>query len=113
MTSAGTSQPSKSVNKTFLIVELKETCKELDNRKMKLEQLIQSLEQSAEDDHAGGSDGDNMDEDKNADSGDEEEAEDGEDTEDAGKSDADEENSVSGDEEVSGSSDEETDGSDN
>ncbi|XP_058739999.1 uncharacterized protein LOC131612175 [Vicia villosa] len=44
MTSAGTSQPSKSVNKTFLIAELKETCKELDNRKMKLEQLIQSLE---------------------------------------------------------------------
>ncbi|XP_058744424.1 uncharacterized protein LOC131617060 [Vicia villosa] len=113
MTSAGTSQPSKSVNKTFLIAELKETCKELDNRKMKLEQLIQSLEQSAEDDHAGGSDGDNMDEDKNADSGDEEEAEDGEDTEDAGNSDADEENSGSGDEEVSGSSDEETDGSDN
>ncbi|XP_058776362.1 uncharacterized protein LOC131650677 [Vicia villosa] len=113
MTSAGTSQPGKSVNKTFLIAELKETCKELDNRKMKLEKLIQSLEQSAEDDHAGGSDGDNMDEDKNADSGDEEEAEDGEDTEDAGSSDADEENSGSSDEEVSDSSDEETDGSDN
>ncbi|XP_058732669.1 uncharacterized protein LOC131604228 [Vicia villosa] len=44
MTSAGTSQPSKSVNKSFLIAELKETCKELDNRKMKLEKLIQSLE---------------------------------------------------------------------
>ncbi|XP_058765993.1 uncharacterized protein LOC131639521 [Vicia villosa] len=113
ITSAGTSQPSKSVNKTFLIAELKETFKELDNRKMKLEKLIQSLEQSTDDDHAGGSDGDNMDEDKGADSGDEEEAEDGEGTEDTGSSDADEETSGSSDEEISGSSDEETDGSDN
>ncbi|XP_058767895.1 uncharacterized protein LOC131641607 [Vicia villosa] len=113
ITSAGTSQPSKSVNKTFLIAELKKTCKELDNRKMKLEKLIQSLEQSTDDDHAGGSDGDNMDEDKGADSGDKEEAEDGEGTEDTGSSDADEETSGSSDEEISGSSDEETDGSDN
>ncbi|XP_058750769.1 uncharacterized protein LOC131623763 [Vicia villosa] len=113
ITSAGTSQPSKSVNKTFLIAELKETCKELDNRKMKLEKLIQSLEQSTDDDHAGGSDDDNMDEDKGADSGDEEEAEDGEGTEDTESSDADEETSGSSDEEISGSSDEETDGSDN
>src|SRR4051812_33974466 len=53
-TSAGTSQTSKSVTKVSLIAELKETCKELENRKMKLEQLIQSLEQSADsgDDHA-------------------------------------------------------------
>src|SRR3954464_5774863 len=109
MTSAGTSQPSKSVNKTFLIVELKETCKELDNRKMKLEKLIQSLEQSAEDDHAGERDGDNMDEDKGA----EEEAEDAE-AEDAesGSSDAAEGTSSSSDDNPGDSSDEDSDGSD-
>ncbi|XP_058759234.1 uncharacterized protein LOC131632502 [Vicia villosa] len=74
MTSAGTSQPSKSVNKALLIAELKETCQELDNRKLKLEKLIQSLEQSTDDDLAGERDGDNMDEDEEA----EEEAEDAE-----------------------------------
>ncbi|XP_058722655.1 uncharacterized protein LOC131594515 [Vicia villosa] len=112
MTSAGTSQPSKSVNKALLIAELKETCKELDNRKMKLEKLIQSLEQSTDDDLAGGRDGDNMDEDKGADSGAEEEAEDGEGSEDTGSSDADEETSSSSDDNTGGSSDEDSDGSD-
>ncbi|XP_058725915.1 uncharacterized protein LOC131597223 [Vicia villosa] len=112
MTSAGTSQPSKSVNKALLIAELKETCKELDNRKMKLEKLIQSLEQSTDDDLASGRDGDNMDEDKGADSGAEEEAEDGEGSEDTGSSDADEETSSSSDDNTGGSSDEDSDGSD-
>ncbi|XP_058776632.1 uncharacterized protein LOC131650954 [Vicia villosa] len=112
MTSAGTSQPSKSVNKALLIAELKETCKELNNRKMKLEKLIQSLEQSTDDDLAGGRDGDNMDEDKGADSGAEEEAEDGEGSEDTGSSDADEETSSSSDDNTGGSSDEDSDGSD-
>ncbi|XP_058767153.1 uncharacterized protein LOC131640789 [Vicia villosa] len=112
MTSAGTSQPSKSVNKALLIAELKETCKELDNRKMKLEKLIQSLEQSTDDDLVGGRDGDNMDEDKGADSGAEEEAEDGEGSEDTGSSDADEETSSSSDDNTGGSSDEDNDGSD-
>ncbi|XP_058754108.1 uncharacterized protein LOC131627285 [Vicia villosa] len=112
MTSAGTSQPSKSVNKALLIAELKETCKELDNRKMKLEKLIQSLEQSTDDDLAGGRDGDNMDEDKGADSGAEEEAEDGEGSEDTRSSDPDEETSSSSDDNTGGSSDEDSDGSD-
>ncbi|XP_058742009.1 uncharacterized protein LOC131614444 [Vicia villosa] len=105
MTSAGTSQPSKSVNKALLIAELKETCQELDNRKMKLEKLIQSLEQSTDDDLAGGRDGDNMDEDKGADSGAEEEDEDGEGSEDTGSSDVDEETSSSSDDNTGGSSD--------
>ncbi|XP_058783750.1 uncharacterized protein LOC131658478 [Vicia villosa] len=107
MTSAGTSQTSKSVSKSSLIVELKETCKELDNRKMKLEKLIQSLEQSADDDHAGGSEGASSgdDEDNGADSGDDEEAEDSESAEETESSDA--------GEEIGGSSAEETDESDN
>ncbi|XP_058741360.1 uncharacterized protein LOC131613731 [Vicia villosa] len=105
ITSAGTSQTSKSVNKSSLIAELKETCKELDNRKMKLEKLIQRLEQSADDDHAGGSDGETNDEENGVDSGDDEEAEDSEGAEETGSSDA--------GEETSGSSDEETGGSDN
>ncbi|XP_058758616.1 uncharacterized protein LOC131631861 [Vicia villosa] len=104
-TSAGTSQTSKSVNKSSLIAELKETCKELDNRKMKLEKLIQRLEQSADDDHAGGSDGETNDEENGADSGDDDEAEDSEGAEETGSSDA--------GEETGGSSDEETGGSDN
>ncbi|XP_058764413.1 uncharacterized protein LOC131637861 [Vicia villosa] len=103
MTSAGTSQPSKSVNKALLIAELKETCQELDNRKIKLEKLIQSLEQSTDDDLAG----DNMDEDKGAASGAEEEAEDGEGSEDTGSSDA-----ADSDDNTGGSSDEDSDGSD-
>ncbi|XP_058752219.1 uncharacterized protein LOC131625372 [Vicia villosa] len=103
MTSAGTSQPSKSVNKALLIAELKETCQELDNRKIKLEKLIQSLEQSTDDDLAG----DNMDEDKGAASGAEEEAKDGEGSEDTGSSDA-----VDSDDNTGGSSDEDSDGSD-
>ncbi|XP_058771357.1 uncharacterized protein LOC131644781 [Vicia villosa] len=107
MTSAGTSQTSKSVSKSSLIAELKETCKELDNRKMKLEKLIQSLEQSADDDHAGGSEGAGSgdDEDNGADSGDDEEAEDSEGAEETESSDA--------GEEIGGSSAEETDESDN
>ncbi|XP_058775872.1 uncharacterized protein LOC131650162 [Vicia villosa] len=87
MTSAGTSQPSKSV----------------DNRKIKLEKLIQSLEQSTDDDLAG----DNMDEDKGAARGAEEEAEDGEGSEDTGSSDA-----ADSDDNTGGSSDEDSDGSD-
>src|SRR3954464_54241 len=69
-TSAGTSQTSKSVTKASLIAELKETFKELENRKMKLEQLIQSLEQSADsdDDHVAGGDGEKMNDDMDADS---------------------------------------------
>ncbi|XP_058733123.1 uncharacterized protein LOC131604717 [Vicia villosa] len=112
MTSAGTSQPSKSVNKALLIAELKETCQELDNRKTKLEKLIQSLEQSTDDDLAGGKDGDHMDEDKGADSGAKEEAEDGEGSEDTGSSDAAEETSSSSEDNTGGSSDEDSDGSD-
>ncbi|XP_058784185.1 uncharacterized protein LOC131658955 [Vicia villosa] len=76
ITSAGTSQTSKSVNKSSLIAELKETCTELDNRKMKLEKLIQRLEQSADDVtgvHAGGSDGETNDEENGVDSSDDEE----------------------------------------
>ncbi|XP_058765956.1 uncharacterized protein LOC131639480 [Vicia villosa] len=103
MTSAGTSQPSKSVNKALLIAELKETCQELDNRKIKLEKLIQSLEQSTDDDLAG----DNMDEDKGAASGAKEEAEVGEGSEDTGSSDA-----ADSDDNTGGSSDEDSDGSD-
>ncbi|XP_058767963.1 uncharacterized protein LOC131641684 [Vicia villosa] len=60
-TPAGTSQPSKSVNKALLIAELKETC--------------QDLEQSTDDDLAGEKGGDNMDEDKEAEEEAEEEAE--------------------------------------
>ncbi|XP_058765221.1 uncharacterized protein LOC131638679 [Vicia villosa] len=109
MTSAGTSQPSKFVNKALLIAELKETCQELDNRKMKLEKLIQILEQSTDDDLAGKRDGDNMDEDKGA----EEEAEDAEaEGADSGSSDAAEETSSSSDDNSGGSSDEDSDGSD-
>ncbi|XP_058733072.1 uncharacterized protein LOC131604659 [Vicia villosa] len=109
MTSAGTSQPSKSVNKALLIAELKETCQELDNRKLKLEKLIQSLEQSTDDDLAGERDGDNMDEDKGA----EEEAEDAEaEGAESGSSDAAEETSSSSDDNPGGSSDEDSDGSD-
>ncbi|XP_058741392.1 uncharacterized protein LOC131613763 [Vicia villosa] len=113
MTSAGTSQPSKSVNKALLIAELKETCQELDNRKLKLEKLVQSLEQSPDDDLAGERDGDNMDEDKGAEEEAEEEAEDAE-TEGAESrsSDAAEETSSSSDDNPGGSSDEDSDGSD-
>ncbi|XP_058725752.1 uncharacterized protein LOC131597052 [Vicia villosa] len=82
ITSAGTSQTSKSVSNSSLIAELKETCKELDNRKMKLEKLIQSLEQSADESN---------DEDNSGDSGDDEEAEDSEGAEETGSSDAGEE----------------------
>ncbi|XP_058747005.1 uncharacterized protein LOC131619994 [Vicia villosa] len=103
MTSAGTSQTSKSVSKSSLIAELRETCKELDNRKMKLEKFIQSLEQSADDDHAGGNDTNY--EDNGADSGDDEEAEGGVGAEETESSDA--------GEEIGDSSDEETDESDN
>ncbi|XP_058761736.1 uncharacterized protein LOC131635145 [Vicia villosa] len=106
ITSAGTSQTSKSVNKSSLIAELKETCKELDNRKMKLEKLIQRLEQSADDVtgvHAGGSDGETNDEENGADSSDDEEAEDSEGAEETGSSDAGEETGGSGDEETGGS----------
>ncbi|XP_058784960.1 uncharacterized protein LOC131659853 [Vicia villosa] len=105
ITSAGTSQTSKFVNKSSLIAEMKETCKELDNRKMKLEKLIQRLEQSSDDDHAGGSDGETNDEENGADSGDDEEAEESEGAEETGSSDV--------GEETGGSSDEETGGSDN
>ncbi|XP_058762406.1 uncharacterized protein LOC131635780 [Vicia villosa] len=113
MTSAGTSQPSKSVNKALLIAELKETCQELDNRKMKLEKLIQSLEQSTDDDLAGERDGDNMDEDKGAEEEAEEEAEDAEaEGAESGSSDAAEETSSSSDDNPGGSSDEDSDGSD-
>ncbi|XP_058726521.1 uncharacterized protein LOC131597877 [Vicia villosa] len=109
MTSAGTSQPSKSVNKALLIAELKETCQELDNRKLKLEKLIQSLEQSTDDDLDGERDGDNMDEDKGV----EEEAEDAEaEGAESGSSDAAEETSSSSDDNPGGSSDEDSDGSD-
>ncbi|XP_058751064.1 uncharacterized protein LOC131624093 [Vicia villosa] len=109
MTSDGTSQPSKSVNKALLIAELKETCQELDNRKLKLEKLIQSLEQSTDDDLAGERDGDNMDEDKGA----EEEAEEAEaEGAESGSSDAAEETSSSSDDNPGGSSDEDNDGSD-
>ncbi|XP_058758615.1 uncharacterized protein LOC131631860 [Vicia villosa] len=109
MTSAGTSQPSKSVNKALLIAELKETCQELDNMKLKLEKLIQILEQSTDDDLAGERDGDNMDEDKGA----EEEAEDAEaEGAESGSSDAAEETSSSSDDNPGGSSDEDNDGSD-
>ncbi|XP_058766254.1 uncharacterized protein LOC131639824 [Vicia villosa] len=107
-TSAGTSQPSKSVNKALLIAELKETCQELDNRKLKLENLIHSLEQSTDDDLAGEKGGDNMDEDKKA----EEEAEDAEaEGAESGSSDA-EWTSSSSDDNPGGSSDEDSDGSD-
>ncbi|XP_058732925.1 uncharacterized protein LOC131604507 [Vicia villosa] len=113
MTSAGTSQPSKSVNKALLIAELKETCQELDNRKMKLEKLIQSLEQSTDDDLAGERDGDNMNEDKGAEEEAEEEAEDAEaEGAESGSSDAAEETSSSSDDMTGGSSDEDSDGSD-
>ncbi|XP_058747213.1 uncharacterized protein LOC131620227 [Vicia villosa] len=113
MTSAGTSQPSKSVNKALLIAELKETCQELDNRKLKLEKLIQSLEQSTDDDLAGERDGDNMDEDKGAEEAAEEEAEDAEaEGAESGSSDAAEETSSSSDDNPGGSSDEDSDGSD-
>ncbi|XP_058725980.1 uncharacterized protein LOC131597292 [Vicia villosa] len=91
ITSAGTSQTSKSVSKSSLIAKLKETCKEFDNRKMKLEKLIQSLELESND------------EDNSGDSGGDEEAEDSEGAEETGSSDA--------GEETGGSSDEETDGS--
>ncbi|XP_058782952.1 uncharacterized protein LOC131657586 [Vicia villosa] len=113
MTSAGTSQPSKSVNKSLLIAELKETCQELDNRKLKLEKLIQSLEQSTDDDLAGERDGDNMDEDKGAEEEAEEETEDAEaEGAESGSSDAAEETSSSSDDNPGGSSDEDSDGSD-
>ncbi|XP_058741107.1 uncharacterized protein LOC131613456 [Vicia villosa] len=113
MTSAGTSQPSKSVNKALLIDEQKETCQELDNRKLKLEKLIQSLEQSTDDDLAGERDGDNMDEDKGAEEEAEEEAEDAEaEGAESGSSDAAEETSSSSDDNPGGSSDEDSDGSD-
>ncbi|XP_058777082.1 uncharacterized protein LOC131651431 [Vicia villosa] len=113
MTSAGTSQPSKSVNKALLIAELKKTCQELDNRKLKLEKLIQSLEQSTDDDLAGEKDGDNMDEDKGAEEEAEEEAEDAEaEGAESGSSDAAEETSSSSDDNPGGSSDEDSDGSD-
>ncbi|XP_058782077.1 uncharacterized protein LOC131656360 [Vicia villosa] len=113
ITSAGTSQPSKSVNKALLIAELKETCQELDNRKLKLEKLIQSLEQSTDDGLAGEKDGDNMDEDKGAEEGAEEEAEDAEaEGAESGSSDAAEETSSSSDDNPGGSSDEDSDGSD-
>ncbi|XP_058786774.1 uncharacterized protein LOC131661295 [Vicia villosa] len=113
MTSAGTSQPSKSVNKALLIAELKETCQELDNRKMKLEKLIQSLEQSIDDDLVGERDGDNMDEDKGAEEEADEEAEDAEaEGAESGSSDAAEETSGSSDDNPGGSSDEDSDGSD-
>ncbi|XP_058768953.1 uncharacterized protein LOC131642754 [Vicia villosa] len=113
MTSAGTSQPSKSVNKALLIAELKETCQELDNRKLKLEKLIQSLEQSTDDDLAGERDGDNMDEDKGAEEEAEEEAEDAEaEGAESGSSDAAAETSSSSDDNPGGSSDEDSDGSD-
>ncbi|XP_058776856.1 uncharacterized protein LOC131651206 [Vicia villosa] len=92
MTSAGTSQPSK---------------------KLKLEKLIQSLEQSTDDDLAGERDGDNMDEDKGAEEEAEEEAEDAEaEGAESGSSDAAEETSSSSDDNPSGSSDEDSDGSD-
>ncbi|XP_058760522.1 uncharacterized protein LOC131633859 [Vicia villosa] len=108
-TSAGTSQPSKSVNKALLIAELKETCQELDNRKLKLEKLIHSLEQSTDDDLADEKGGDNMDEDKEA----EEEAEDAEaEGAESGSSDAAEGTSSSSDDNPGGSSDEDSDGSD-
>ncbi|XP_058757628.1 uncharacterized protein LOC131630903 [Vicia villosa] len=107
-TSAGTSQPSKSVNKALLIAELKETCQELDNRKLKLENLIHSLEQSTDDDLAGEKGGDNMDEDKEAEEEAEEEAEGAE----SGSSDAAEWTSSSSDDNPGGSSDEDSDGSD-
>ncbi|XP_058784394.1 uncharacterized protein LOC131659187 [Vicia villosa] len=107
-TSAGTSQPSKSVNKALLIAELKETCQELDNRKLKLENLIHSLEQSTDDDLAGEKGGDNMDEDKEAEEEAEEEAERAE----SGSSDAAEWTSSSSDDNPGGSSDEDSDGSD-
>ncbi|XP_058726005.1 uncharacterized protein LOC131597318 [Vicia villosa] len=112
MTSAGTSQPSKSVNKALLIAELKETCQELDNRKLKLEKLIQSLEQSTDDDLAGENDGDNMDEDKGAEEVAEEEAEDTEaEGAESGSSDAAEETSSSSDDNPGGSSDDNPGGS--
>ncbi|XP_058774414.1 uncharacterized protein LOC131648697 [Vicia villosa] len=105
-TSAGTSQPSKSVNKALLIAELKETCQELDNRKLKLKNLIHSLEQSTDDDLAGEKGGDNMDEDKEA----EEEAEDAEaEGAESGSSDAAKWTSSSSDDNPGGSSDEDSD----
>ncbi|XP_058774958.1 uncharacterized protein LOC131649217 [Vicia villosa] len=102
-TSAGKSQTSKAVTKASLIAELKETCKELENRKMKLEQLIQSLEQSADsgDDHAAGSDGEKMD----ADSDDEYKAEDDEDADAQISSSSDVEMSEEDDEVTAGSED--------
>ncbi|XP_058758304.1 uncharacterized protein LOC131631524 [Vicia villosa] len=107
-TFAGTSQPSKSVNKALLIAELKETCQELANRKQKLEKLIHSLEQSPDDNFAGEKDDDKMDEDKEA----EEEAEDVEDSEENGSKEADDETSSSSDDNVDGSSSEASDGCD-
>ncbi|XP_058723465.1 uncharacterized protein LOC131595187 [Vicia villosa] len=108
-TSAGTSQPSKSVTKALLIAELKETCQELDNRKLKLENLIHSLEQSTDDDLVGDKGGDNMDEDQEA----EAEAKDAE-AESAGSesSDAVEWTSSSSDDNPGGSSDTDSDGAD-
>ncbi|XP_058741398.1 uncharacterized protein LOC131613770 [Vicia villosa] len=112
-TSAGTSQPSKSVNKALLIAELKETCQELDNRKLKLEKLIHSLEQSTDDDLADEKGGDNMVEDKGAEEEAEEEAEDAEaEGAESGSSDAAEGTSSSSDDNPGGSSDEDSDGSD-
>ncbi|XP_058753267.1 uncharacterized protein LOC131626474 [Vicia villosa] len=108
-TSAGTSQPSKSVTKALLIAELKETCQELDNRKLKLENLIHSLEQSTDDDLVGDKGGDNMDEDQEA----EAEAKDAE-AESAGSesSDAVEWTSSSSNDNPGGSSDTDSNGAD-
>src|SRR4051812_34625948 len=108
-TSAGTSHPRKSVTKALLIAELKETCQELENRKLKLENLIHSLEQSTDDDLVGDKGGDNMDEDQEA----EAEAEDAEaESAESESSDAAEETSSSSDDNSDGSSDEDSDGAD-
>ncbi|XP_058758306.1 uncharacterized protein LOC131631525 [Vicia villosa] len=108
-TSAGTSQPSKSVTKALLIAELKETCQELDNRKLKLENLIHSLEQSTDDDLVGDKGGDNMDEVQEA----EAEAKDAEaESAESESSDAAEWTSTSSDDNPGGSSDEDSDGAD-
>ncbi|XP_058726840.1 uncharacterized protein LOC131598238 [Vicia villosa] len=108
-TSAGTSQPSKSVTKALLIAELKETCQELDNRKLKLENLIHSLEQSIDDDLGGDKGGDNMDEDQEAKA----EAKDAEaESAESESSDAAEWTSSSSDDNPGGSSDEDSDGAD-
>ena len=56
MTSAGTSENSRPINKSTLIAELKETCKELANRKLKLQKIIQMLEQDGGNDVNDGDD---------------------------------------------------------